>query len=398
MPVESTEIELGLPVKAEEFEILSMGHIPRATEDHWFMYFDGDVLFFHRSWTGICIYKVHVEHAKEGDGYVLSQVTVNRDCGQYSETNDESDRILVLILIGQALGKDVESLWEAHHRIGHGERPAMNSATTTVLGFWQAGEANGYLSNWSDAGFELMERRFSTTEHWIMWQKARVMGDESTAAAILKAHGPKQAKALGGQASPYDDVVWCDVREELAYVGVRETFLQNPDLARQLLATGDLVLAEASPYDHVWGVGISVSDKGFSDMTGWNGQNLQGRICMRVRADLRMLMPDGPTRHVQGTDKDDIEAVLASTVGKMSLLALARNPLTRSAALCYARIAGHASQMQDKNVHHFLMDRGCASLATIDKDVRVGAKHYFSETGWYELLVQLAFLRRVGLL
>lgn len=43
------------------------------------------------------------------------------------------------------------------------------------------------------------------------------------------------------------------------------------------------------------------------------------------------------------------------------------------------------------------MDRGRASLATIDKDVRVGAKHYFSEAGWYELLVQLAFLRRVGL-
>lgn len=74
MPVERTEIELGLPVKAEEFEILSMGHIPRVMEDHWFMYFDGDALCFHRSWTGICIYKVHVEHAKEGDGYVLSRV------------------------------------------------------------------------------------------------------------------------------------------------------------------------------------------------------------------------------------------------------------------------------------------------------------------------------------
>lgn len=280
----------------------------------------------------------------------------------------------------------------------HERRPVGESMIPQVVGFWQADDAYGYLSNWSGEGFDFLGRSFSTSEHWIMWQKACVMGDWSAADSILGAKGPKEAKALGGKAGPYDDAVWRDVREELAYVGVREKFLQNSRLAQALLDTGSSVLAEASPYDRVWGVGIEVGDPGFADMTGWKGENLQGRICMRVRADLRLLMPDGATRSDMGTTSDSIELVLASTVGEMSLLSLARNPTTRPSALCYARICQHLSKKSATNMHAFLMTCGQSTLAQIDGELRSGHGSTFTPVGWHELLAQLAFLRRVLLI
>ena len=55
-----------------------MGKSPRVMEDHWFMFFDGESPCFRHSWTGICIYKVHVEYGEDEDGYVLLRVTANR--------------------------------------------------------------------------------------------------------------------------------------------------------------------------------------------------------------------------------------------------------------------------------------------------------------------------------
>ena len=398
MPMERTEIDLGLSVTTEEFERLAMGHIPQVMEDHWFMYFDGESLCFHRSWTGICIFKVHVVRNKAEDAYVLTCVTANRDRSQYSRTNDKSDQLMAVILVGQVLGKDVGSLWEAYHASeAHGSEAAAK-AKPVVVGFWKVPDPLGCLSNWHPAGFELFGKRFSTSEHWIMWQKARVMGDFASAEVVLKANDPKLAKVLGRKVSPYDEYLWRDVREQLAYVGIREKFLQNPDIARELLVTGNAVLAEASPVDRIWGVGIAEDDPGFADMTGWKGENLQGRICMRVRADLRLLMPGGASLFTAQTTEDDLKAVLASSIGDMSLLSLARNPMTRPYALCYARIAGHALHTHFSDVHNYLMHYGRASLATIGEAVRAKKSLHFSEPGWHELLAQLSFLRRVGML
>jgi len=33
-----------------------MGLVPEEIEDKWFIYWEDDTLFFHRSWTGNCIY------------------------------------------------------------------------------------------------------------------------------------------------------------------------------------------------------------------------------------------------------------------------------------------------------------------------------------------------------
>ena len=128
MPRAHAKIDLDIPLTTEEFELLALGHIPQAMEDHWFSYFDGESLNLHRSWTGVCVYRVHV--ARRAEGYVLTGATVNRDASQYSQTSDERDLIMVSILIGEALGRDVSGLWEEYFSISPDEgasRPAASS-------------------------------------------------------------------------------------------------------------------------------------------------------------------------------------------------------------------------------------------------------------------------------
>ena len=396
MPRERAEIDLMLPLSAAEFETLAHGHIPHAMEDHWFMYFDGDAFCFHRSWTGYCIFQVHVEHAEEG--FVLTGVTANRDCSQYTETSDERDRLMATILVAEALGKDATELWEAVFAREHSKANNDSMAAQGPIGFWKETEAYGFCSNWYPASFYLFNMPFKTSEHWMMWQKARVMGDFKKADEILAAPSAERAKDLGKQAKPYDEKLWHDVREQLVTIGVREKFLQNPDIARKLMETGSAVLAEASPKDNVWGVGISVDDPGFSDMTGWKGDNLLGRVCMQVRSDLWQLVEEGAGRIACRTEDDDIQSVLRSDIGAQSLLALTRNPITRKYAMTYVRIAQYHSSRSFPTQHAFLMGRGQQSIADIDQ--RSGSGNAASNTpvGWREFLIQLAFLRRTGVL
>ena len=42
----------------EQIVALRRGNIPQEMEDKWFWYMEGDTLYAHRSWTGICVYTV----------------------------------------------------------------------------------------------------------------------------------------------------------------------------------------------------------------------------------------------------------------------------------------------------------------------------------------------------
>ena len=69
------------------------------------------------------------------------------------------------------------------------------------------------------------------------------------------------------------------------YDGVYAKFSQNPELKTQLLATGEKVLVEASPYDKIWGIGFNKSDA-LTSKAKW-GQNLLGKVLMEVRNKLK---------------------------------------------------------------------------------------------------------------
>ena len=75
------------------------------------------------------------------------------------------------------------------------------------------------LSQWWPARFEADGEAFASAEHYMMWRKARLFGDESVAAEVLAATSPARAKELGRQVSGFDGAIWHEHRWEIVVPG-----------------------------------------------------------------------------------------------------------------------------------------------------------------------------------
>lgn len=65
-----------------EIAALQLGFLPDDMDDKWFIYWENDILYFHRSWTGFAIYVVSFEVAANGSGQVQA-CWVNGDPAQH---------------------------------------------------------------------------------------------------------------------------------------------------------------------------------------------------------------------------------------------------------------------------------------------------------------------------
>jgi len=107
MPEAKAPLHLQRIFSNEEYERMSFGCVPRDMDERWFIYLDGEWLYFHRSWTGFCIYQVHLE--KVGDSYRVAEAWVNRDRQQYGREDDHYDGLLLSFLIDRILlGKNTD--------------------------------------------------------------------------------------------------------------------------------------------------------------------------------------------------------------------------------------------------------------------------------------------------
>jgi hypothetical protein len=97
MPSSSKLIKVNEVYTRADFDYIMAGVIPREMEDKWFVFYEEPWLYVHRSWTGYCIFKVQFEVLEEIVG--ISEVWVNRDTAQYTETEDLHDRNLLLTLL-----------------------------------------------------------------------------------------------------------------------------------------------------------------------------------------------------------------------------------------------------------------------------------------------------------
>lgn len=84
---------------------------------------------------------------------------------------------------------------------------------------------------------------------------------------------PQAAKRLGRRVELRPD--WEEVKYDVMYQVCKAKFLQNPDLFKRLLATGDAELVEGNTWgDKVWGVCNGV------------GENNLGKTLMHIRNEL----------------------------------------------------------------------------------------------------------------
>lgn len=188
--------------------------------------------------------------------------------------------VTIAVIDDQALALGNRILAESKHS-------KSNSAKNNFIFFWHEHLENGHFSQWYPATFQVEGIRYFHNEQYMMAKKALLFGDTRTYNKIMKESEPAACKALGKSAANFNQQLWDACKEEIIYNANYAKFSQNPELKEALIATGDAIIAEASPYDKIWGIGLKATDPDSQDPTKWKGQNLLGKALMRVREELR---------------------------------------------------------------------------------------------------------------
>lgn len=160
--------------------------------------------------------------------------------------------------------------------------------TDKYIFFW-----GGIFSNWFKAPFtsnitatgSLYE--FGCTEQYMMACKAHLFEDHETLELILDETDPRKHKDLGKKVKGFKDEIWLPRARSIVYNGCYDKFYQNDKLFSIILSTEDKILVEASPYDKLWGIGLTCADPQALWPNLWLGKNWLGEVLMKVRQDLR---------------------------------------------------------------------------------------------------------------
>ncbi|MBT4376575.1 NADAR family protein [archaeon] len=126
---------------------------------------------------------------------------------------------------------------------------------------------------------------YNCCEQYMMTHKALLFDDLDSAKKILCEKDPREQQRLGRIISDFNQEIWDANKEEIVYRGNKLKFYQHFDLQKRLIETFPKIFVEASPYDRVWGVGLSANDDLILDEKNWKGENLLGKVLTRVRND-----------------------------------------------------------------------------------------------------------------
>ncbi len=119
LPVDRARLALERSFDPIDWAALKVGFIPEEMEDKWFIYEEDGWLNFHRSWTGVCVYRVDFQKAP--NGMEIAEAWVNRKTDEYSCVDDAYDAGVLSWLIDVLLLKRPAEYPDA----GLGEGPGL---------------------------------------------------------------------------------------------------------------------------------------------------------------------------------------------------------------------------------------------------------------------------------
>lgn len=164
--------------------------------------------------------------------------------------------------------------------------------------FW-----NGIFSQWHPSNFKVDASQiemsdffrtqfkdkilFCTAEQYMMFCKAALFDDYENAVNILATYSPKEQKLFGRAVKNFDKQIWESKAKKIVYEGNYAKFTQDPGFLKELLDTGDAILVEASPYDEIWGIGLSQEIAEITPASEWPGKNWLGEVLTQLKKDLQ---------------------------------------------------------------------------------------------------------------
>lgn len=97
-----------------------------------------------------------------------------------------------------------------------------------------------------------------------------------------------QAKRLGKKVRNFDDKKWAGPNREAMATALKQKALYDEEFKRVLIDPqyAGMTFVEASPYDRIWGIGISATTALKKGVAGWKGHNFLGRALTELRDEL----------------------------------------------------------------------------------------------------------------
>jgi ribA/ribD-fused uncharacterized protein len=147
------------------------------------------------------------------------------------------------------------------------------------------------FSHWYKCNFQIEAQDYCCVGQYMMYKKALLFGDDAIAQKIMNSTSPPRHRMLGKQIQGFDKKKWHEHCRTYSLEGNIAKFSQNPVLKEALLQSAGKIFAEASPYDRVWGIGLSLSNPKIYDRANWRGKNWAGESLEAARKELQISFP-----------------------------------------------------------------------------------------------------------
>lgn len=154
--------------------------------------------------------------------------------------------------------------------------------TDKFIFFW-----GGTYSQWCPSHFNIDGVEYNCAEQYMMAKKALMFHDIDSYRNIMISDKPDDQKALGKMVTAFHKPTWEKYCRKIVYDGNMAKFTQNPAMLRELIASGNREIVEASPQDRIWGIGLHETHPDILDKTKWQGTNWLGIAIMEVREILK---------------------------------------------------------------------------------------------------------------
>lgn len=131
----------------------------------------------------------------------------------------------------------------------------------------------GYLATYSNYVFFKDGIYWKTSEHYYQAQKFL---ENDIKLRIANAETPKIASIIGRDRNLKIRSDWEEIKQDVMYDAVYFKFMQNENILKKLLHTGNAEIIEATVKENYWGCGPNN-----------DGQNNYGKILVKVRNQIR---------------------------------------------------------------------------------------------------------------
>ena len=119
-----------------------------------------------------------------------------------------------------------------------------------------------------------------------------MFGDDESVDKIMKTDNPHAIRDLGKIISGFYYWEWRQKVMSFMNKCMRQKFMNQPGAQRELLRTGNEIIAETSR-DTYWGSGVHITNDSALDMEAWEGKIKMGEILMGIRNEIQQLVGTG---------------------------------------------------------------------------------------------------------